>query len=184
VQIEAIMNATAEKKESAAAGAVDRFTLRFGQFLSWANFLLIFIIVVQVILRYGFGRGMVALEELEWHLFALAFMFGLSYAVVTDAHVRVDLLSNLMSRSARAWVEIFGITLLLLPFIIIVIIYGWEFFVSSWVSHERSLAPMGLPYRWAIKAVIPLSFILLGLAALSRLIRTIQNLRGASDAAE
>ena len=178
------MNATAEKKQSAAAGAVDRFTLRFGQLLSWANFLLIFIIVVQVILRYGFGRGMVALEELEWHLFALAFMFGLSYAVVTDAHVRVDLLSNLMSRSARAWVEIFGITFLLLPFITIVIIYGWEFFWSSWVSHERSLAPMGLPYRWAIKAVIPLSFILLGLAALTRLISTIQHLRGPSDAAK
>ena len=102
------MNATAEKKESVAAGAMDRFTLWFGQFLSWANFLLIFIIVVQVILRYGFGRGMVALEELEWHLFAVAFMFGLSYAVVTDAHVRVDLLSNLMSKSTRAWVEIFG----------------------------------------------------------------------------
>jgi TRAP-type mannitol/chloroaromatic compound transport system permease small subunit len=176
------MNATAEKKEIAAAGAVDRFILRFGQFLSWANFLLIFIIVLQVILRYGFGRGMVALEELEWHLYAVAFMFGLSYAVVTDAHVRVDLLSNLMSRSSRAWVEIFGITLLLLPFIVIVIIYGWEFFLSSWVRHERSLAPMGLPYRWAIKAVIPLSFLLLGLAALTRLIRTIQQTRGSSDA--
>ena len=178
------MNATAEKKESTVAGAVDRFTLRFGQFLSWANFVLIFIIVLQVILRYGFGRGMVALEELEWHLFAVAFMFGLSYAVVTDAHVRVDLLSNRMSRSTRAWVEIFGITLLLLPFIVIVIIYGWEFFWSSWVRHERSLAPMGLPYRWAIKAVIPLSFILFGLAALTRLICTIQNLKGPSDAAE
>ena len=111
-------------------------------------------------------------------------MFGLSYAVVTDAHVRVDLLSNLMSRSTRAWVEILGITLLLLPFIVIVIIYGWEFFWSSWVRHERSLAPMGLPYRWAIKAVIPLSFIVLGLAALTRLTRTIQNLKGPSDAAE
>ncbi len=68
----------------------DRFILKFGQCLSWANFVLIFVIVVQVTLRYGFGRGMVALEELEWHLYAVAFMFGLSYAVVTDAHVRVD----------------------------------------------------------------------------------------------
>lgn len=178
------MNATAEKNEKGFAGAVDRFILRTGHVLCWANALLIVVIVVQVILRYGFGRGMVALEELEWHLFAVAFMFGLSYAVVTDAHVRVDLLSSRMSTSARAWVEILGITLLLLPFIVIVIIYGWEFFWSSWVRHERSLAPMGLPYRWAIKAVIPLSFIVLGLAALTRLTRTIQNLKGPSDAAK
>jgi TRAP-type mannitol/chloroaromatic compound transport system permease small subunit len=164
--------------------AFDRFTLSFGHVLSWANFLLILVIVVQVILRYGFGRGMVALEELEWHLYAVAFMFGLAYAVVTDAHVRVDLISSRLSPAARAWIEIAGILVLLLPFIVIVIIYGWEFFWSSWVRHERSLAPMGLPYRWAIKAVIPLSFILLGLAALTRLISTIQNLRGPSDAAE
>ncbi len=87
-----------------------------------------------------------------------------------------------MSPTTRAWVEIAGILVLLLPFVVIVIIYGWEFFVSSWARHERSLAPMGLPYRWAIKAVIPLSFILFGLAALTRLIRTFQGLKGPSDA--
>lgn len=178
------MNATAEKNEKGFTGAIDRFILQLGRFLSWANFLLIIVIVIQVILRYGFGRGMVALEELEWYLYSVAFMFGLSYAVVTDAHVRVDLIWNMLSKPKRLWIEIFGIVFLLLPFIVIVIIYGWEFFVSSWVRHERSLAPMGLPYRWAIKAVIPLSFILFGLSALTRLIRTIQDLRGPSDAAK
>jgi TRAP-type mannitol/chloroaromatic compound transport system permease small subunit len=174
------MNAAVDKKET--SGVIDRYILHFGHILSWANFLLIFVIVVQVTLRYGFGRGMVALEELEWHLYAVAFMFGLSYAVVTDAHVRVDLLSSRMSPSARAWVEIAGILVLLLPFIVIVIIFGWEFFMSSWVRSERSLAPMGLPYRWAIKAVIPLSFIIFGMAALTRLFRAIHELKGPSDA--
>jgi TRAP-type mannitol/chloroaromatic compound transport system permease small subunit len=174
------MGTAVDKKET--GGVIDRYILHFGRFLSWANFVLIFVIVVQVTLRYGFGRGMVALEELEWHLYAVAFMFGLSYAVVTDSHVRVDLLSSRMSPSARAWVEISGILVLLLPFIVIVIVYGWEFFLSSWVRHERSLAPMGLPYRWAIKAVIPLSFVVFGLAALTRLVRTFQELKGPSDA--
>lgn len=177
------MNAAVEKEETGAEGALDRFTLSFGRFLSWANFALIFVVVLQVILRYGFGRGMVALEELEWHLFAVAFMFGLSYAVVTDAHVRVDLLSSRMSRSARAWVEIGGIVFLLLPFVVAVIVYGWEFFISAWVRNERSLAPMGLPCRWAIKAVIPLSFILLGISAATRLARAALTLReGSGDA--
>ncbi|MCK7509810.1 MAG: TRAP transporter small permease subunit [Desulfobacterales bacterium] len=179
------MNARPLKKGKGQAGAVDRFILRFGHFLSWANFLLIFVIVLQVILRYGFGRGMVALEELEWHLYAVAFMFGLSYAVVTDAHVRVDLISSRMSPSRRAH----GLRSWALRFCCCrssssSSSTGGSSSVSSWVRHERSLAPMGLPYRWAIKAVIPLSFILFGLAALTRLIRTIQQLKGPSDAAQ
>ncbi|MFO7739907.1 MAG: TRAP transporter small permease subunit [Desulfatiglandaceae bacterium] len=158
--------------------AVDSFILRIGRFLSWANGLLIFVIVLQVFLRYGLGRGLVALEELEWHLYSLAFMFGISYALVTNAHVRVDLISSFLSESTREWIEILGIVFLLMPFIAVVILYGLEFWQASWIHSERSLAPMGLPYRWIIKAVIPLSFALFGLAALARLIKAIQFLRG------
>jgi TRAP-type mannitol/chloroaromatic compound transport system permease small subunit len=96
--------------------------------------------------------------------------------------VRVDLLSGLMSRSKREWIEIMGTLFLLLPFIVVVLVYGWEFFVASWVHNERSTAPLGLPYRWAIKAVIPLSFILFGLAAVSRLWKAITFIRGKCDA--
>jgi len=168
-------------KAGGESNAVDRLILRIGRFLSWANGVLIIVIVLQVCLRYGFGRGMVALEELEWHLYSVAFMFGLSYAVVTNAHVRVDLISGFLSKRTREWIEILGTVILLLPFIAVVIVYGLEFFQSSWVRSERSLAPMGLPYRWFIKAVIPLSFALLALAALSRLVKAIQFLRGKSD---
>jgi len=111
-------------------------------------------------------------------LYSLAFMFGLSYALVTNAHVRVDLISSFLSERTREWIEILGIVFLLMPFIGVVILYGLEFWQASWVHGERSLAPMGLPYRWIIKAVIPLSFALFGLAAFSRLIKAIQFLRG------
>jgi TRAP-type mannitol/chloroaromatic compound transport system permease small subunit len=168
-----------EKKRS-ASDAVDRFILRIGRVLSWANGLLIFVIVLQVFLRYGLGRGLVALEELEWHLYSLAFMFGLSYALVTNAHVRVDLISSFFSQRTREWIEILGIVFLLLPFIVVVVLYGLEFWQASWIHSERSLAPMGLPYRWIIKAVIPLSFSLFCLAALSRLIKAVPFLRGKS----
>jgi len=175
------MNAGTRQPHTATA--IDRFILGFGHILSWANLLLILVIVVQVALRYGFGKGMVALEELEWHLYSLAFMFGLAYALVTDAHVRVDLLSSRMRPVTRAWVEMVGIVVLVLPFVVAIVVYGWEFFLSSWARNERSLAPMGLAYRWAIKAVIPLSFILLGLAALTRLVRTFQQIKRPTDAA-
>lgn len=166
------------KDKRGFSDAVDRFILRIGRFLSWANGLLIFVIVLQVFLRYGLGRGLVALEELQWHLYSLAFMFGLSYALVTNAHVRVDLISSFLSERTREWIEILGIVFLLMPFIGVVILYGLEFWQASWVHGERSLAPMGLPYRWIIKAVIPLSFALFGLAALSRLIKAIRFLWG------
>jgi TRAP-type mannitol/chloroaromatic compound transport system permease small subunit len=166
------------QKKWCASDAADRFILRIGRILSWANGVLIFVIVLQVFLRYGLGRGLVALEELEWHLYSLAFMFGLSYAMVTNAHVRVDLISNFVSRRTREWIEILGTVFLLIPFIVVVILYGLEFWQASWIHGERSLAPMGLPYRWVIKAVIPLSFGLLGLAAISRLIKAIKSLRG------
>jgi TRAP-type mannitol/chloroaromatic compound transport system permease small subunit len=159
------------------AGAVDRFILAVGRFLSWANGLLVVIIVLQVTLRYGFRSGMVALEELEWHLYALAFMFGLSYDLVTDAHVRVDLLYNRFGPKTREWIDLLGTIFLLLPFIGVIFWFGLEFFYDSWIHNEHSLAPMGLPYRWAIKAVIPLSFALFGLAAISRVVRAIQRIR-------
>lgn len=171
------MSGKKRKTKRGVSDAIDAFILRIGRFLSWANGLLIFVIVLQVILRYGFGHGLVILEELEWHLYSLAFMFGLSYAIVTNAHVRVDLLYNRFMKRTREWIEICGTVFLLIPFIVVVIIYGLEFFNLSWIHNERSLAPMGLPWRWIIKGVIPLSFGMFGLAAISRVIRAITLIR-------
>ena len=172
------MNEQAQRSERSLSDALDRFVLGVGRFFAWANGVLILVIVLQVTLRYGFGRGLVALEELEWHLYALAFMFGFSYALVTNAHVRVDLFHSRFSARTQEWIEILGTLLVLMPFVLAVIYYGVEFFYDSWVHSERSSAPLGLPYRWIIKAVIPVSFALFGLAAVSRLMRAIVRLRG------
>lgn len=172
------MNSTANQTKNGVSGALDRFILGTGRVLAWANGLLIVVIVVQVTLRYGFGRGFVFLEELEWHLYSLAFMFGMAYALVTNAHVRVDMISTRLSPRTQEWIEGFGTLLVLMPFIAALIYYGAEFFWDSWIHDERSSAPMGMPYRWAIKAVIPLSFLLFALAACSRLIRVVRFLRG------
>ncbi len=152
---------------------LDSFILGLGRWLSWANGLLVLVIVLQVILRYGFGHGLVLLEELEWHLFALAFMFGLSYALTTDAHVRVDLLHGRFPAKAKHWIEVLGTLFLLFPFIFAVMYHSYDFFIDSWIHNESSAAPLGMPFRWAIKAVIPLSFGMFGLAALSRMIRSL-----------
>ena len=137
----------------------------------WANGLLVVVIIVQVVLRYGFGQGQVFLEELQWHLYALAVMFGVSYAQATNSHIRVDVVAmRLSTKATRLW-EVFGIVVFVLPFVFVVFYHSLDFVAESWRLNERSDAPLGLPWRWAIKAVIPISFALLGVAAVSRLVR-------------
>jgi TRAP-type mannitol/chloroaromatic compound transport system permease small subunit len=150
---------------------LDTLITRIGRAAAWLNLLLVLVVMAQVVLRYGFNRGLVPLEELMWHLYATAFMLGLSYALVRDAHVRVDLLHDRWSPRARAWVEIAGILCLLLPFAFVIWHQSLDWVATSWRLGESSTSPTGLPYRWAIKAVIPLGFTLLLLAALGRLSR-------------
>ncbi|GAB4269737.1 MAG: hypothetical protein Kow0092_23870 [Deferrisomatales bacterium] len=157
--------------------AIDGAIRRLGRVVSWTNAVLVGVILLQVVLRYGFGHGLVALEELQWHLYAVGIMFGVSYALVEDSHIRVDIVHMRFSERAKARWEIFGIVVFLLPFLGMVFHQSLPFVYDAWRIGERSDAPLGLPCRWAIKAVIPLSFGLLGLAALSRLVRAIALLR-------
>ncbi len=153
---------------------LDAFICRIGRFAAWLNALLVAVVLVQVVLRYGFHRGLVPLEELMWHLYATAFMLGLSYALVRDAHVRVDLLHGRWSPRRRATVEVLGILLLLLPFAATLFHQSLDWVASAYRLGESSENPTGLPYRWVIKAVIPIGFGLLLLAALSRLWRQLR----------
>ncbi len=156
---------------------IDGFIRRVGLVFMWANVVVILLIILQVVLRYGFGRGLVLLEELQWHFYAVAFLMGLSYAVTTDAHVGMDLVHAKLSRKWQCLWNIFGILFLLLPFVGIVFYQSLDFVYESWRLGERSVAPMGLPYRWIIKSFMPAAFGLLVLAALSRLVRNIATLR-------
>lgn len=156
---------------------LEKIVLGSGRLFAWAYVALIVVIMLQVVLRYGFNHGLVLLEELQWHLYAVGVMFGVSYAQVTNSHIRVDLFHATLSARARHCWEIFGIVFLLFPFIYVVFDSSLPFVYDAWRIGESSAAPTGLPYRWVIKSVIPLSFALLFLASLARLIRTVAALR-------
>ncbi|MFG1488245.1 TRAP transporter small permease subunit [Oceanospirillum sp. HFRX-1_2] len=95
---------------------------------------------------------------------------------MTNSHIRVDLFHmRLSTRAQRLW-EIFGILFLMFPFVYVVFDSSLPFVYDSWRIGESSASPTGLPYRWIIKSVIPLSFGLLFLAGLSRLIRDVVGL--------
>ncbi len=156
---------------TAVSDALDAIVGAFHVVINWIWVLLIALIVVNVTLRYLIGTNYIALEELQWHLFAVGWMIGLAYAVKLDGHVRVDVIAERFRPRTRAWIELFGIVLFVLPLCYILLTNGWPFVQRSWNINEVSAAPGGLTNRWAIKAVILLAFALLGLAALSRLLR-------------
>ncbi len=156
---------------------LDAVTRNIGHVVMWANFILIFVIILQVVLRYGFGQGLVILEEIQWHLYAIGIMFGASYAMMLDSHIRVDIIHARLSDKWKLRWDLFGIIFLLMPFIIVIFHQSLDFVHESWRVNERSDAPMGLPWRWAIKSVIPISFGLLFIATVSRVIRIISQLR-------
>ncbi|WP_315853567.1 TRAP transporter small permease subunit [Marinobacterium arenosum] len=153
------------------ADSIDRLIRRIGLSVAWVYVLLVMVIILQVVLRKGFSSGLIALEELQWHLYALGVMFGLSYAQTTNSHIRVDLFYSHFRAKTKRIVEVVGILTLVLPFIAIVFFHSLDFLADSWRINEHSSAPSGLPWRWLIKGVIPISFALLALAMISRLIR-------------
>ncbi len=157
---------------------VEAFLNQLGHAVSWVWPVLMAVIVGNVILRYVFSEGRIEFEEIQWHLYAIGFLLGLSYALVADAHIRVDVVSSRLAPQHQAWLELYGIVLALIPFIVLVIVYGVPFVYQSWLTGEVSQAPGGLPYRWMIKAVLPTAFVLLLLAALARLSRILAYLFG------
>ena len=158
---------------------LDSFIRRIGHVVMWANFVLIFVIILQVVLRYGFGRGLVILEEIQWHLYAIGIMIGASYSQMLDSHIRVDIIHARLSNKWKMRWDLFGTIFLLLPFIFVIFHQSLDFVYESWRVNEHSDAPMGLPWRWLIKSVIPISFGLLFIATISRLVRIVMQLRRA-----
>jgi TRAP-type mannitol/chloroaromatic compound transport system permease small subunit len=144
---------------------------RLGQLASWLWLALLLIIVTNVVLRYAFDEGRIELEEIQWHLYSLGFLVGLSYAYQSDSHIRVDVVSERLRPRTRAWLEQYGIMLCLAPFILLILVNSVTFVQQSWLLSEVSQAPGGLPGRWLIKAALPLGLLLLFLASLSRLSR-------------
>lgn len=162
-----------DPKHVAFPDFLDKCIRWIGHLVCGVNGLLIAAIIGQVVLRYGFSHSQVWLEELQWHLYAIGVMMGLSYAQINDSHIRVDILHARFSDRGKRIVEIIGILLFILPFVWVVFYHSLDFVYDAWRTGESSNAPLGLPYRWLIKSVIPVSFGLLGLAVISRLIRDV-----------
>lgn len=160
-------------RENGVTRAIDRFVGFIGDVSSWIWLILLAVIIGNVVLRYVFSQGMIELEELQWYLYAAAWLIGLSYTFIADGHVRVDVVSETLSKRAQLWLETFGLLVLFLPFICFVLYHSWAFFHLSWVTGETSTSANGLSARWLIKGCLGFSFGLLFLVGISRLIKVV-----------
>ncbi len=140
---------------------IDKLNERIGDVNSWLTSVLVLVVSYDVIVRYLFGQSSVGLQELEWHIFALIFLLAAAYTLQIDEHVRVDVFYTRFSVKNKAWIDFIGSVIFLIPFCIIVILSSYEFIEISVRVGETSPDAGGLPARYILKSVIPISFFLM-----------------------
>jgi len=157
---------------------LERISEWCGIAVSWCVLMMVLIISYDVFMRFFFHIGSVALQELEWHLFAVIFLLGASYTLKHDGHVRVDIFyqSKKLTDVHRAWIDLLGTVLFLIPFCVLIIISSWEFVSYSFRILEGSPDPGGLPYRFLLKAAIPVGFLLLLLQGVALILKCVQTI--------
>ena len=139
---------------------------------------LVALVVYDALMRYLFQSGSIALQELEWHLFDVVIMLGIAYTLQRASHVRVDIFYDRFSDRTRHIVNIIGALFFILPFSLLIVYVGFDFVLISFEQMEASSDPGGLPYRFIVKSLMPLAFVLLIVQTLSELYKEIVLLRG------
>ena len=160
--------------------ALDRVSIVSGRITSWLTILMVIVTVVIVVMRYLFDAGAVWLQESVVWMHAVVFMVGSAYTLQQDEHVRVDIFYRDMSERRRAWIDLLGTLLFLLPLCIFLGYKSWDFVVVSWQLGESSREPGGMPYPFVplLKSVLLVMPLLLGVQGVSMLLRAMQFIRG------
>ena len=152
-----------------------------GRITAFLLLLMVLNVSFDVMMRYLFHNSSVGMQEMEWHLFSVIFLFGISVALKDEGHVRVDFLYDTFSPRKKAVVNIFGTIFFLMPLALLILFGSIEYVKDAYITHEISEDPGGLPFRWLIKGMIPLSF---GFLLMSGVGYILQNLRLYREAGE
>ena len=157
--------------------AIDKLNTWVGKAMIWLIFAATAISAVNAVVRKLFNFSSNAYLEVQWYLFAWAFLCAAGYTLFTNEHVRIDVVNEHLPKRLRVWIEIVGLTLFLTPLCLLVLYLGIPMLVSKFQSGEMSNNPGGL-IRWPVWAAIPVGFTLLLLQGWSQLIKCIAWLRG------
>jgi len=160
---------------------IDGFTNRLGGWVGWMTLLMVMVGAFNAVARYlgkwiGVHLSSNAYIEAQWYLFSLIFLLGAAHTLQRDQHVRVDVLYGRMSLKAKAWLDLVGSILFLVPFSLFGLFISWPAVRNSWAVYEVSPDPGGLA-RYPIKTVMLICFALLLLQAVSEILKRIQIIR-------
>jgi len=152
---------------------IDGLSTRLGQIFSWLTLAMVAVMAAIVVLRYVFQVGSIALQESVIYINALIFTFGVAYTLKEQGHVRVDIFYSAMSERKRAWVDLLGSLLFLIPSACFIIWVSWDYVAVSWRIREGSAETSGLPIVYLLKSALLVLPALLLLQGLSEIIKSV-----------
>ena len=153
------------------ASVIDTFNRRLGKTVACLTVFMAVLMFINVVLRYAFNLGWIALQESILYMHAAVFLLGAAYTYQADEHVRVDIFYRQFSQRGRNWVNFLGALLLLLPVSLFILISCWHYVVESWQIKEASMESGGLPFLYRLKTSIVIFAFTLCLQALSDVLR-------------
>ena len=159
------------------SNAVDWVNAQIGKYVIWLILASTVISAVNAVIRKVFNMSSNAYLEVQWYLFAAAFLLAAGYTLLHGEHVKIDVVSSKLSKRGQIWVDIIGFSVFLTPVCLTILYYGIPFFLQGYRSGEISGNAGGL-IRWPVYAMIPLGFGLLLLQGWSELIKRIAFLKG------
>jgi len=146
--------------------------------------LMVLNVFYDVVMRYVFSNASIGMQELEWHLFAAMFMFGIGYTLKHDGHVRVDVIFDRLSPKSQSLIDLIGAVIFALPFTALIVYYGYGYSLDAFQLGEGSPDPGGLPHRWIIRSVIPLASIFVILCLLHGILQNISTFRSSTSSSD
>lgn len=161
----------------AVAKVIDALNERVGRWVLWLVAAATLISALNAVVRYTLGRSSNAWLEIQWYLFAAIFLLAAGYTLKHNGHVRIDVLYGRFPPRVRAWIDILGGLLFLLPLSLLMVWLSWPGLLESLRLGEMSPDAGGL-IRWPVRLLIPLGFGLLALQGVAEIIKRIAFLRG------
>jgi TRAP-type mannitol/chloroaromatic compound transport system permease small subunit len=156
---------------------IDRMSELIGKSVAWLVLAAVLISALNAAVRKAFNTSSNAYLEIQWYLFAAVFLLAAGYTMLRQEHVKIDVISGRFTKRTQVWIDIIGLAFFVLPLVYTVIHLSLPLVIRSYVMNEYSSNAGGL-IRWPVFALLPLGFLLLGIQAVSELIKRIAFLRG------
>ncbi len=157
--------------------AIDAMNTWIGRNVAWAILAAVIISAVNAVVRKAFGVSSNVWLELQWVLFGAVFLLCSPWTFLSNEHIRIDVVSSMLSKRTRNVIDVIGHTFFVLPICIVLMYTGWPFFWRSLMQNEQSSNAGGLP-QYPSKLFVPLCFTILLVQGISELIKRIAIMQG------